>query len=112
MTPKPNPFEPLLERAVDYGTTTFQIIKLRAVDKTAEISSSVVSRFFLLAALLLFVLILSIAAGFWIGDAMGKIYFGFLIVAGFYALVAFLLALLHPLLKAHIYDLLIRQMLK
>lgn len=112
MPPKPNPFEPLFDRAVDYGTTSFEIIKLRTVDRTADISASIISRMFLLLTFSLFALSLNIALSFWLGDLLGKVYIGFLIVAGFYALMSLVLLLLHPAIKSRIYDALIRQMLK
>ncbi len=107
-----NPFEPILERTVKYGQSSIAIIKLKTVDKTADVTSTVLSRLFLLTAVSLLALSFNIAIGFWLGDILGKVYFGFLIVAGFYALVAIVLAALHPRIKASLYNSLIRQMLR
>jgi len=107
-----NPFEPLIERSLKYGQSSMAIIKLKAVDKTADITSTVLSRLFLLTTVSLLALSLNIAVGFWLGDLLGKVYFGFLLVAGFYALLALVLAALHTRIKSGLYNSLIRQMLR
>ena len=40
MEDKTNIFESLLERASDYGKTSYELVKLKAVDKTSDVVSS------------------------------------------------------------------------
>jgi len=103
--------EPLLERAEQYSKTSFELLKLKSLDKTADISSSLISRLLLVFVLLLFVLTLNIAIALWLGDLLGKNYYGFLIVASFYGLGGIILFYIHPLIKANINNSIIKQML-
>ena len=38
------PIESLFERAEDYSRTTVELLKLQAIDKTADVVSSLISR--------------------------------------------------------------------
>ena len=44
METKLNLIEPLLERAEVYGKTSFELLKLKSLDKTADLASTLVSR--------------------------------------------------------------------
>ncbi len=83
--------EPLLERAEQYGRTSFDLFKLKAVDKAAGVVSAFVSQALVVSMLFLFVLMASIGAALWLGELLGKSYHGFLCVAGFYIIVAVVL---------------------
>lgn len=91
MESETNFFEPLIERAQNYGKTSYELMKLRAVDKTADITSTFVSRAIAIGAIILSVIFLSIGASFWFGELLGKLYYGFFLVAAFYAFVGCIL---------------------
>lgn len=82
-----NAFEPLIERAQAYGKTSVELYKLKAIEKTSEVSSAVISRAKAFFVFTLFVLMLSFGVAFWLGDLLGEIYYGFLCVGGFYGVV-------------------------
>ena len=103
--------EPLLERAEEYGKTTFELLKLKSLDKTATVASAFISRLVLTSVIILFVFTLTVAAALWLGDELGKNYYGFLIVASFYGLVAIVLLLIHPFIKARVNNSIIKQLL-
>jgi len=103
--------EPLLERAEEYGKTTFELLKLKSLDKTATVASAFISRLVLTSVIILFVFTLTVAAALWLGDELGKNYYGFLIVASFYALVAIILLLIHPFIKTRVNNSIIKQLL-
>ena len=111
MDAKPNLIEPLLERAEQYGKTSFEILKLKALDKTADITSTVVSRLLLILVLSLFVITLNIALALWLGELLGKNYYGFLIVAGCHSIAAIILLLVHPFIKSRVSNVFINQIL-
>ncbi|MFY9310895.1 MAG: phage holin family protein [Bacteroidia bacterium] len=70
------------------------LIKLKASEKAGTVASGVIVGL-VVARLVLFILIfLSFAAAFAISQATGKYYLGFLIVAGFYMLLAVAVVLL------------------
>ena len=56
--------EPLLERAEAYGKTSYELIKLKAVDKTADVASTMVSRGAVILVLSMFVVIITFSARF------------------------------------------------
>ena len=111
MDAKPNLIEPLLERTEQYGKTSFEILKLKALDKTADITSTVISRLLLILVLSLFVITLNIALALWLGELLGKTYYGFLIVAGCHGIAAIILLLVHPFIKSRVSNVVINQIL-
>ena len=110
MSTTTNIIEPLLEKVEAYGKTSFDLLKYKALDKTAEVSSALVSRIILILAILFFVTALNIAIALWIGDVLGKAYYGFLIVAGFYAVVSLVLLLVHRNIKASVNNAIVKQL--
>jgi len=85
--------ETLLEGAVEYGKTTVELAKLKAVDRISDIAASLLSALFVGAALFFFLFFASLGLAFWLGDILGKIYFGFFAVAAIYALTGILIHL-------------------
>lgn len=81
--------ESLLERAADYGATSYELVKLKALDKTTDSASSFLSHIVVVVILVSIILFLNLGAALWLGDILGKIYLGFLAVAAFYVIVAF-----------------------
>jgi hypothetical protein len=113
MTDKATPIGTLLERAEDYGKTSLRLLQLNAIDKTADVASSLVSRLAVLLTVVLSVLIISIGGALWIGKQLGDAYYGFFIVGGGYLLLAILLQIFrHQWLKDPVSDTMIRQMMK
>ena len=80
--------ESLIEKGEQYGKTTLELIKLKALDKSADVTSSLASWIIVIVLIVLFFLILNIVIDLWIGELLGKNYFGFFAVAGFYGLLA------------------------
>ena len=110
MEAKLNQVEPLLEKAGAYSKTSFEILKLKTLDKTAEVSSRLASRALFTLILSFFVFTISIAVALWLGEAMGKAYYGFLIVGACYGIAAVVMLALHPLIKKRVNNVLIRQL--
>jgi hypothetical protein len=81
-----NSIESLFESVEAYGKTTYELSKLKALDATSSVASSLISRLIMIVLAMLFVFVLSIGIALMIGDMMGKTYYGFLIVAAFYLL--------------------------
>jgi len=83
--------ELLMQNAYDYGKTGFEIAKLKSVEKISDIASSLIPHtvVFLLIASFLFFLNLGLAL--WLGDILGKTFYGFIIVGGFYGICGFVL---------------------
>ena len=82
-SPKDN-VEDLLNRVRDYVETQIELFKYKAIDKTADLISSIVSNIIVAITLMFFFLFLNIGLGIWIGSLLGKTYLGFLILAALY----------------------------
>ena len=79
--------ESLLERVVEYGNTSFELVKLKILDKTSNVVSSIISSYFVLILIASFALFLSFGLAFWLGEILDKIYLGFFVVAVFYGII-------------------------
>lgn len=85
------PIQELIERAVDYGKTTMELLKLKAIDKSINVISLLVAKTILIMVVAMFLLAGSTALALWLGELLGKAYYGFLIVAGFFGLISLLI---------------------
>ena len=112
MEPKKKFIDPLFEKTEAYTKTSFELLKLKALDKTADVTSTFISRSLFVLVISIFVITLNIAIALWLGDLLGKTYYGFLIVAGCYALAAVILLTLHPFIKTRTNNTIIRQLFK
>jgi len=83
--------ELLLEKAVDYGKNGFELARLRSVEKISDIASSLIPHSVVLILIASFMLFLNLGLAFWLGDILGKTFYGLLIVAGFYGICGFIL---------------------
>ena len=83
--------EMLFEKAEDYTRTTIDLVKLNTVDKTADVLSSLLSRLTVSIVFVMFAFLVNIGLSLWIGELMGKVYYGFFIVSGVYFLLSIVL---------------------
>jgi len=105
--------ESLFERAEAYGRTTFELSKLKLLETTNIVVTSLIARLSVMLMISMFSFVLSIAVALWLGDVLGKSYYGFFIVAGFYFLAGIVLHLfLHRWVKKPISELIIKQALQ
>lgn len=79
--------ETLIEKVSEYGKTRFEIAKLQMLDKISDVVSSILPHIAVVILLSSFFLFLNLGAALWIGEILGKIYYGFFVVAAFYVLV-------------------------
>ena len=79
-----NVIETLFEKAENYGKTTVELIKLNALDKTADIASSLVVKLIIVVVLIMFSFSINIGIALWLGDLLGKNYYGFFAVSSVY----------------------------
>ena len=105
--------EMLFEKADDYTRTTAELLKLQAVDKTADVVSSLFSRITVSIVFVMFAFLVNIGLSLWIGELLGKVYYGFFAVSSFYLIVSILLYLFRdPLIKTPMSNFIILRMLK
>lgn len=78
-------------KAGELVETKAEILKLQLAGKTSETLSSVISLIAIVSMFGVALTIISIGLAFWLGLILGKIYYGFFIVGGFYAVMGVLL---------------------
>jgi len=105
--------ESLVDRVTDYGKTSYELVKLQAVDKSSDVVSSVIPHTVVLILVASFMIFFNLGIAFWLGEIIGKLFYGFFIVAGFYVLVGLVVHLfMHKYLKEIIRNYVIKQLLK
>src|SRR5512138_1808630 len=105
-------FETLIKRAEEYTRTNIELLKLKAVDRISDGASSAASKIAGLFFFLMFFILASVGLSLWLGDVLGKSWYGFLAVAGFYGILwAILFFVKHNWLKKMVGNSIIKQML-
>lgn len=105
--------ESLLERAVEYGKTSVELAKLKALDKTSDVVSTIIPHTIVVVVIASFMVFFNLGLAFWLGEVLGKICFGFFVVAAFYGISAIIIHFfMHKWLKRLICNYFIKQMLK
>src|SRR4030095_10188127 len=103
----------LLSESKEYVETKLELWKLKAIEKVAEVTSSLIARVILFMVLMCFWIMLSIGIALWIGDSLGKMMYGFFIVAAFYGIAGLLFFVFrNALIKTPIGNKLVHEFLK
>jgi hypothetical protein len=109
MEKQQNHIESLFGTVEDYFETKAELFKLKAIDKSSDIVSSIAARLVIAFFIASFFLMLNIGLAILIGRSIGEVYYGFFIVAGFYLIaIAILFSLRDKWLKAPISNLIIK----
>ncbi len=105
--------EILFERVESYGKTTYELSKLKILETSIQVVTSLLSGLGVALMMSFFVLVLNIGIALFLGELLGKLYYGFFIVAAFYLLVGIIFKLLlYKWLKNPISNFLIKQTLR
>ncbi|MBA2250484.1 MAG: hypothetical protein H0W12_09885 [Chitinophagaceae bacterium] len=83
--------ETLVDRVRNYVETQADLLRLKAIDKSSSFISSLFSVIVLGVLGLMILILINIGLSLLIGECLGKIYYGFFIMAGFYVLAGFVL---------------------
>jgi len=106
-------FEELLENTKTYLETNVDLLKLKFVDKTSVVTSSLISIITIAALLLITLMLTGIGVAIWLGKILGEYYYGFYIVAGFLLILIIIVYIFREkLLKKPIANSLIENMYK
>lgn len=82
-----NRLETLLEEVTELGKTSLELIKLKSVEKSADVVSSVVPHAIVFILFSSFMLFLNLGLAFLLGKLLGNTFYGFFVVAAFYAVI-------------------------
>jgi nitrate reductase gamma subunit len=78
--------EALIEKIKSYVETTVELLKLKAIDKSLQFVSVLIAYIVVLMAMGFFIILLNIGLSFLIGELLGKVYYGFFIMAAINAI--------------------------
>lgn len=95
LSPKSS-FEELLDSTQAYSKTSLEIAKLKGLNSTAKVVSTLAARLLLVISIIIFTVILSIAIALWLNVELDKPYYGFFIVAAFYFVLSILMYFFLP----------------
>jgi len=79
--------EDLVEKVKSYTLTNVEIVKLKSIEILIDLTNSLIVKITFFLMILLFLLFVNIGLALYLGEILGKVYYGFFIVSGFYLLV-------------------------
>lgn len=77
----------LIDKSKDYLETKIELTRLKTIDKSADVLSTVIVMVSMIFIASLVIVFISIAMALLLGKWLGSGYIGFFIVGGFYALI-------------------------
>ncbi|MBK9105661.1 MAG: hypothetical protein IPL92_14110 [Saprospiraceae bacterium] len=105
--------EELFERLETYSKTTFELAKLKSLEVTTMIVTSLLSKLMVAVAAALFLIVFNIGLSIYLGELLGKPYYGYFLVAMIDLLLAVLLHLFfQPLISKSLGQTIIKQALQ
>ncbi len=87
MADKINFMELLFKIIQGYAKTSYELLKLKVLHKVTKIISLFISSIVVVIFLSMFIILLNIGVALWLGDVLGKSYYGFFCVAGLYGII-------------------------
>ncbi|NTW25192.1 MAG: hypothetical protein HGA37_10850 [Lentimicrobium sp.] len=103
MKDKEKMFEPLWEKAEDYGKTSIELLKLKSIDKTSDVVSTILPYMVAGIFAVIFLAFINFGIAFWLGGMWGSISLGFFAVAAFYGLCGIIIHyILHDNIKERV----------
>jgi len=105
--------ETLIEKVTDYGKTSYELAKLKTLDKSSDVASSLIPHSIVFVFFASFMLFANFGLAFWLGEILGNTYYGFFVIAAFYVITGLVLhVFFHKRIKNLIWNSIIKQVLK
>jgi hypothetical protein len=112
MDNKPTSVEELFDKLKDYGNIRLELLKLRIIHKVSGTLAGLMVSIILILISSLVLFCFTIAFALLIGTWVGKLYFGFLIMAGVYIIIGFIFYYgRNKFLKTSVSDKIVRELL-
>lgn len=102
---------PFLEKVENFSKSNIDLLKLKFIDKASDFISFIFARLLFILIFSFFIISLSVAMALWIGELMGKNYYGFFVVSLFYGVVGIILWLMQPFIKISVNNWIINKIL-
>ncbi len=105
--------ESLFERVEVYGKTTYELSKLKLLKTATVVVPSLITKIIVILMILMFTVFFTIGIALYLGELLGKLYYGLFIIAAFYLIVGIVFHFfLHNWIKKPISNLIIKQALQ
>ncbi|MFO7829067.1 MAG: hypothetical protein R6V23_10625 [Bacteroidales bacterium] len=104
--------ESLAESTAEYIKTSYELIRLKSIDKISDSVSSLVPHSIVFVIIIIFLLFCNLGIAFWLSEIFGKLYMGFFVVGAFYGLLGIVMLFMHNWIKKNIYNKVIKHLLK
>ena len=111
MENKVNLIESLFESTIEYGKSSLELAKLKAMHKTSEIASSALPHLVVVGVVFFFVLFISFGLALWLGTILENVFYGFFIIGAFYGFTGLLMHFfMHKWMKRKFGDFIVKQL--
>ena len=112
MENKVTTLENLFEKAEQYGNTSLELYKHKAIYEIATVTSTLAVRYILSIVVALFSFFVSIGLAIWIGEVTSKSYYGYFIIASVYVVIGIIIFIFRkPWIKTQVSNLVIKSIL-
>jgi len=91
MESNPTNVEELFQKIKDYADLRVDLFKLKTINKVSGFVSSFFTKIIITVIFCIVLLCITIGLALWIGDSIGKTYYGFFIVGGAYLIIGLVL---------------------
>jgi hypothetical protein len=90
MKEDPTLIDNLFKRVTEFSITYIELLKLKTINRVSEVLSVIFPDIIVSTLIIVSLLFINLGLAFWLGDVLGKVYLGFLVVAAFYFLLGFI----------------------
>lgn len=104
--------EMLFDKIEQYGKTSIQLYRLKAIDKVTDVFASIATRLVIAVSIALFFILLTVGLSLYLGELLGKTYYGFFAMAGLYILITIICLLWKKYIEASFNNYIINQIFK
>ena len=86
-----SPVESLIDRVKSYVETRIDLLRLKAIDKSSSFLSLLISMIVVILVSFISVIMISVGIALLLSELLGRSYYGFFIVGGFYLITGLVL---------------------
>lgn len=105
--------ESLIEKITDFSKTSYELARLKTLDKSSDVASSLIPHSIVFVLFASFMLFANFGLAYWLGEILGNTYYGFFVIAGFYVITGLVLHFFfHKRIKNLIWNSIIKQVQK
>jgi len=103
--------ETLIEKIKNYIETSIDLLKLKAIDKSATLASVIIDYLIVFLMFGIFIILLNVGLALLIGELLGRAYYGFFIMAVLNAVAGFILLKNNKWIKTPLTNTMVKKLL-